>query len=692
MLIAYVVFGTLPQVWCWTHCAALRLAMRRAATAGLNFYTVATPTGSARATDAALRQSIALEALANTTVLLAKVEAEGGFSQCLPSDPLHKASAEIALALLRLLLQHHPSSARDALASAQFVGQDVPSLLSRRLSWSQVVHSGWPVFHLAALVEHEIRHPKSETLSMSRIYAQDPSENCSDDQEVFREIGVLYAGEGRTVRINDIRDFLRRSLDGDQAADAGPRFMLDILYSDPLERGRCPAALAVAFAALADSLQCHWHRPRSQYTHEMADAVLERAQAFAVEAFGGKGQNMQDEERNDDLPVAPLFTSRWPILGFLARLDPPPPEHGSSSIALQAAPTVAIVSWSSREAELGGLNWAAKFVEEVFGGLPGVELKEDVECADIFVFRSKVPSNYGGVLIFVDGETRPEDSNYRELLAGYPASIVAGPFPAGGRSLFFPLPYAASSFASRADFDPNALTLTWSERRAILNKRGVPVQQPDHEGFAAYLAFRCWPHRERFFQLLDAAAATHGLGSVDALSRCGHSGASEAQRRSARYSTTYMDDATALYAGYRFAIVFENRISPRYVTEKIVNAYLSGAIPIYWGSPFVLKIFNPYSFIYVNAFVSFEAAVQHIVEVAQDPQQYASFRDAPPLRNTSDSRWFFSWHRSSPPLQDGKPTLREELAGAALAQHRSALGSSMPAIERRPWDYLSLFT
>ena len=40
---------------------------------------------------------------------------------------------------------------------------------------------------------------------------------------------------------------------------------------------------------------------------------------------------------------------------------------------------------------------------------------------------------------------------------------------------------------------------------------------------------------------------------------------------------------------------------PGYVTEKIVNAFLAGSIPIYWGSRAVLEIFNPESFIYANA-------------------------------------------------------------------------------------------
>jgi len=310
----------------------------------------------------------------------------------------------------------------------------------------------------------------------------------------------------------------------------------------------------------------------------------------------------------------------------------------------------------------------------------GVELRQDVECADIYIFRSKVPINFGGVLIFVDGERSPEDGNLRELLAGYPASIIVGPFSVGGSVLHFGVPYASTSFASRAVHSPSALVAP----RGHTN--------PEKRRFAAYLAYRCWPHRERFFQILDGAVRASGWEGVDVLSRCGNTSASESQRRQARYSATYMDDAVALFSGYRFALVFENRISPRYVTEKIVNAFLGGAVPIYWGSPFVFRLFNPYAFIYVNAFVSFEAAARRIIEIAEDPAMYAAYLTAPVLQNTTTARWHFSWHRSAPPLPTGDHTLREELAATALEKHNAGLGGGMPAVERRPWDYAGIFS
>ncbi|CAK0823016.1 unnamed protein product, partial [Prorocentrum cordatum] len=64
---------------------------------------------------------------------------------------------------------------------------------------------------------------------------------------------------------------------------------------------------------------------------------------------------------------------------------------------------------------------------------------------------------------------------------------------------------------------------------------------------------------------------------------------------------TLFDEAVELLRPYRFALVFENKLVPGYVTEKIVNAFLAGSIPIYWGSSAVLDVFNADAFIYANA-------------------------------------------------------------------------------------------
>lgn len=44
---------------------------------------------------------------------------------------------------------------------------------------------------------------------------------------------------------------------------------------------------------------------------------------------------------------------------------------------------------------------------------------------------------------------------------------------------------------------------------------------------------------------------------------------------------------------YRYHIAIENSRSNFYFTEKILDCFMTGAIPIYWGCPDIFKFFNP---------------------------------------------------------------------------------------------------
>ena len=82
---------------------------------------------------------------------------------------------------------------------------------------------------------------------------------------------------------------------------------------------------------------------------------------------------------------------------------------------------------------------------------------------------------------------------------------------------------------------------------------------------------------------------------------------------------------------YKFAIAFENKQYPGYVTEKICDAYKSGCIPIYWGTPIVIQDFNPSTFINANDFADFDALIDHIRRVDCDDELYASYFKDPIL-------------------------------------------------------------
>ena len=84
---------------------------------------------------------------------------------------------------------------------------------------------------------------------------------------------------------------------------------------------------------------------------------------------------------------------------------------------------------------------------------------------------------------------------------------------------------------------------------------------------------------------------------------------------------------------YKFAITFENKDYPGYVTEKIVDAYKSKCIPIYWGHHDVIKDFNPSTFINANNFASLDELVEYIIKVDNDDKLYKTFFKEPIFSN-----------------------------------------------------------
>jgi hypothetical protein len=55
---------------------------------------------------------------------------------------------------------------------------------------------------------------------------------------------------------------------------------------------------------------------------------------------------------------------------------------------------------------------------------------------------------------------------------------------------------------------------------------------------------------------------------------------------------------------YRFSIAMENSCSNTYYTEKILDCFLTGCIPIYWGTRRIMDIFNPNGVIMLKDFMN----------------------------------------------------------------------------------------
>jgi hypothetical protein len=80
---------------------------------------------------------------------------------------------------------------------------------------------------------------------------------------------------------------------------------------------------------------------------------------------------------------------------------------------------------------------------------------------------------------------------------------------------------------------------------------------------------------------------------------------------------------------YKFSIAFENESYPGYVTEKILYAMLTNAIPVYWGNTEIGKDFNTKSFINCHEYASFDEVIERVIEVDRDEDLYRRYLAEP---------------------------------------------------------------
>lgn len=87
--------------------------------------------------------------------------------------------------------------------------------------------------------------------------------------------------------------------------------------------------------------------------------------------------------------------------------------------------------------------------------------------------------------------------------------------------------------------------------------------------------------------------------------------------------------------GYKFSLAFENSGARGYTTEKIMEAFASNTVPIYWGNPDIAKEFNSEAFINCHDFDSFDDVMEYVKQVDNDDELYLKMVKAPIVREDS---------------------------------------------------------
>jgi len=153
--------------------------------------------------------------------------------------------------------------------------------------------------------------------------------------------------------------------------------------------------------------------------------------------------------------------------------------------------------------------------------------------------------------------------------------------------------------------------------------------------FLIYTSSRCLKHREAAFDMFAA------VSTVSAGGKC-HGSVLEYENivePGGRLGNSGWRTAHRLLLDYKFALVMENTNVPAYITEKLLNAFVAGCVPIYYGTEDVFDIFNKDAFVYFNE-SSPEEAVTLVRHLMEDPTAYERKRRQPILAEGAMSKYF----------------------------------------------------
>ena len=126
-----------------------------------------------------------------------------------------------------------------------------------------------------------------------------------------------------------------------------------------------------------------------------------------------------------------------------------------------------------------------------------------------------------------------------------------------------------------------------------------------------------------------------------------------------------------IFRHYRFGLGMEKTAAKGYISEKILNFFLGGSIPIYYGSEEVFDIFNKESFIFYDIHNP-KLALNTVAYLEGNHSAYMEMRAQPILKDGKNTlRDFFSLNYS---IGDGM--LRQKILNLIQSLNVTADNSS----------------
>lgn len=84
----------------------------------------------------------------------------------------------------------------------------------------------------------------------------------------------------------------------------------------------------------------------------------------------------------------------------------------------------------------------------------------------------------------------------------------------------------------------------------------------------------------------------------------------------------YVSDKIKFLSSYKFSFSMENSDGDGYVSEKIIDSFLAGTIPIYYGDYMVDEYINPKSFILIRGEKDIKQKIEYIKKIDNDDELF----------------------------------------------------------------------
>jgi GR25 family glycosyltransferase involved in LPS biosynthesis len=161
------------------------------------------------------------------------------------------------------------------------------------------------------------------------------------------------------------------------------------------------------------------------------------------------------------------------------------------------------------------------------------------------------------------------------------------------------------------------ISLSKPKVEKIMEKKFSKMNQ--RENFLAYINSNCVKKREDLFsEILKLRPEARALGKCSNNTKI-----DDSEEDHTRYHKN-----GEIYESYRFVIAMENLDKDGYITEKIINAYLGGAIPIYSGGKNTAdKFFKKGTYIDVNDFDTLKECAKFVCELDKDMERLQQIQD-----------------------------------------------------------------